>query len=165
MWKKLFFNLILSILIVWLIFPLVRWSFHIEFASQELLESYNKVMFYLVPILVLLTLVGTIKPQDRKRVIGWKIFGTIGVAAVAFFLMLMVLLSGLCSWSNDSILFINKEDPSSKIMVRSFGCGAWDSSEEESRVAKVNQLTSYFIHVEEIDTLQLDKEIWIRVME
>lgn len=77
--------------------------------------------------------------------------------------MVMTLFAGMCDWTTDKIFFKNKQNSSIKIVQRSFGCGATDSSPATLKVFKVREITPYLIWVTSIDTNQINKVDWKRI--
>jgi NADPH:quinone reductase-like Zn-dependent oxidoreductase len=62
-------------------------------------------------------------------------------------------------------LFDNSENPSEKIVLREFGCGATDSGSPALRVCKIKTITPYLIWVTKTDTTTIDRQVWKRAKE
>ncbi len=135
----------------------------LEFSNNNSEFIYDSIRFYGIPIAIMLTLTGTIKSKDTSGSIATKIFLTICVSAFSIFIMFMTLFAGMCDWTTDKIFFENKQNSSIKIVQRSFGCGATDSSPATLKVFKVREITPYLIWVTSIDTNKINKDEWKRI--
>ncbi|HSC38531.1 MAG TPA: hypothetical protein VLD19_11680, partial [Chitinophagaceae bacterium] len=82
---------------------------------------------------------------------------------VVFFAMAMTALDGMCLWTTEKVLFVSKNNPSVKIILRSFGCGATDSTSPNTGVVKATYYTSHFFILSPIDTTKIDRTIWLPV--
>jgi len=147
----------------WLLAALLEPFIPLEFANNEGEYVYDSIHFYGLPIVIMLTLTGTIKKKDALGLIVAKIFGTICAAAFSAFVMIATLLAGMCDWTTDRVFFENKQNPSIKIVQRSYGCGAIDSSPATLKVFKVREIAPYLIWVTNIDTSQINKSEWTMV--
>lgn len=150
-------------LILWIIRPLVWYILGLEFASDSTNSSYKKLMFYAVPIAMLLTLFGTIKAGDKGTQIAAKVLATVGVSFMVIFLMIISILTDMCVWTNGKVLYESKLEPNTKIIEREYGCGAFDSEPPTIGIYKVQNFTKYFIRSTEINVSSIDKNEWIPV--
>ncbi len=116
------------LLCFWILTAILGNFIPLEFANNDGEFIYDSIRFYGFPIAILLTLTGTIKEKDTSGVIAIKIFGTMLVSAFSVFVMFMTVFAGMCDWITDKVLFENNKNPTTKIVQRSFGCGATDSS-------------------------------------
>lgn len=135
----------------------------LEYAKNSYESNFDGFRFIAIPVFILFTLTGTVKPKDPGEVIIGKIVLTMIAAAVPALMIGASALSNLCGWSTDKILFTNKAHPSVKIGIRSFGCGAVDGTSPTIHVSKIKNVTPFFIHVSDIDTTTINKSEWIRV--
>ena len=134
-----------------------------EFTHDSDEIFFDQIWFFGLPIAILFTLTGTLKREDTKGTAFAKTISTILFAFLPFLFAIATALSGLCSWTTEKILFENKNDKSTKIVLRDFGCGAVDSTSPTPGVFKIKYYTSHFIWVSEIDTNKIDKNLWIRI--
>lgn len=153
----------MSVLVLWAIMPLIRYVLDIEFATDDFKSSYKEFLFFAVPIALLFTLTGTLKPKDTAGIVILKTLGTVGVAFVIMFIMFMSIFADMCAYYNEDVLYEHKDDPSTQIVVRSFGCGATDSSPASMHVQQLEYFTKYFIRATAIDTATIDKSQWNKV--
>ena len=135
----------------------------LEFSNNYSEFIYDSIRGFGFPIAVMLTMTGTIKSKDKAGIIATKLVLTIVAAAFSFFIIVMTAFAGMCDWTTDKIFFENKQNSSIKIVQRSFGCGATDSSPATLKVFKVSEITPYLIWVTSIDTNQINKSEWIRI--
>jgi hypothetical protein len=131
----------------------------------EITDSHVKIQIcfarvIILPIAILMTLTGRLKKNDSRGLIARKVIMTICLAFLSAFVMVIAVFANLCAWTNDEILYQNKENSSVKIIQRSFGCGATDSSEGTVDIFKVRELSSVFIWATKIDTAEIDKSEW-----
>ena len=135
----------------------------LEFSNNDSEFIYDSIRGFGFPIAVMFTLTGTIKSKDTAGTIATKNVLTIVAAALSFFIIVMTAFAGMCDWTTDKIFFENKQNSSIKIVQRSFGCGATDSSPATLKVFKVREITPYLIWVTSIDTNQINKSEWTRI--
>jgi len=148
----------------WILVPILGLFIPLEFANSHTEDTYIKIRFYGFPIAAtLLILTGMIKRKHTLCLIVTKIILATCIAVFSFFVMIIVLFGSMCAWTTDKVFFENKRNPSIKIVQRSFGCGATDSTPATIKVFKIREITSDLIWVTEIDTTQIDKSEWIRI--
>lgn len=70
---------------------------------------------------------------------------------VAFFFMVMTLITSMCVWTNDQVLFTHKENQELQIIKRSYECGALDSGPPNVKIFKIKKYTNYFIFVKKVE--------------
>lgn len=143
--------------------PVIRLIMDLEFAADSIKYNYKNILFFTVPIAILLTLLGTIKDKDKGFKIAGKVIGTFVIAALAVFIMIISILSDMCAWTNRQFLYEHKNDSNTKIIVRDFGCGATDSEPPTVGIYKVRRFTDYFIRSTKVDTATIDKNEWIKI--
>jgi uncharacterized membrane protein len=147
----------------WVLTPILGLFVSLEFTSNEIENAYETTRFYGLPFAILLTLTGTIKDPDTSNSNGQKILLTLLIAGISFFIMIITLFSGMCSWTTDKVFFEDKKNSSIKIVERDYGCGATDSGKPIYKTFKVHEVTKYLIWVTEIDTNKIDMSEWTRV--
>lgn len=134
----------------------------LKFIPLEFTNStFDQYRFYSFLIALPLTLCGTIKQSDRWHIILSKVAGTILITFVAFFIIALALFADMCSWTTAKVLFQKINDPSTKIVLRSFGCGATDSSKPVIKVFKIKEITKNVIWVTNIDTTTINRKDWV----
>jgi hypothetical protein len=127
-------------------------------------NTYENILITWFPISILLTLSGTIKPNDTGRTMGFKFLLTIFTTGLFVFMIFATSLgSGMCGWTTIKVLFENKQNHSNKIVKRTFGCGATDSGSPLLKIFEVKEISSYFIWVSEVDTNNIDRTNWARI--
>jgi hypothetical protein len=146
------------------IVPFVGQFTPLELTNDNLQDSFEQVRFFGLPIVILLTLFGTLKSKDSPGSKTTKIVVTICISLFSFFVLFMTVFAGMCRWTNNKILFENISDKTAKIVLRDFGCGAIDSGTPTYKVCKVKYITASLIWVTSIDTTKIDREIWQRVI-
>ena len=148
----------------WVLIPILGNFIPLEFANKNSEHIYEMIRFYGLPIAAaLLILTGMIKRKHTLSIIVTKIILTIFVAVFSFYISVIDLFGNMCSSTTHKVFFENKQNPSIKIVQRSYGCGAIDSSPSVPLVFKVREITSNLIWVTDIDTTQIDKSEWIRI--
>jgi hypothetical protein len=134
-----------------------------EFTNRNLEHIYDCFRLYVLPLVILRILLISYKNKNTQKAktatFLIKIFGSI----YFIFILFAGLLNGMCTWSEDSVLFINNKDNASKIVLRGYGCGAWDSESPRYRVFKVRQVTPYLKTICTIDTAKMDRKLWTRI--
>ena len=154
---RVIFLIVIGLLIFWMVSPILMEYFSLEFNDKNFESNFISIRFFGIPICILFTLIGTIK-SNHKRIdrITFTVL-TFGVAIFAFFIMIGSILSGMCDWSNNETLFVNKENQNIKIIEREYGCGAMDSDIPFIRDFKVNEFSKYFIIATKIDKEKINK--------
>jgi len=152
-------------LFLWILIPILGLFIPLEFANNDSEEIYIMIRFYGFPIAAtLLILTGMMKRKHTVTLIVTKAIIAICIAIFSFFIAAIFLLGGVCGWITDNKMFFeNKQNPSIKIVMRSFDCGAFDSSYPDFKAYKVRKITKDFIWATKIDTNQINKNEWIRV--
>jgi hypothetical protein len=159
---KIVFLVSVSTIFILIVFLIVKSLLPLEFANGRQEERYDEFRFWGLPLAIILTLTGTIKPKDTGGDIVRKIVLTALVSMIPVFLMFMTALSGMCSWTTNETLFVNSTNTSKKIVRRSYGCGAVDSQSPSYGAFKVKKLPLGFIWVTKADTLNIDRKVWIK---
>ncbi len=151
------------LLSIWILTPIFGTFLPLEFSNNHYEYIYDSIRFFGIPIAIFLLLLGTIKKEDTSRIIVTKAFTAIGISAFAVFIMFMTVFAGMCDTTTHKVFFENKQRPSTKIVQRSFGCGATDSSPATMKVSQIREITPYLIWVTSVDTNQIDKSEWNRI--
>jgi hypothetical protein len=151
------------LLFIWILTPIFGTFIPLEFSNNHYEYIYDSIRFFGIPIAIFLILVGTIKRIDTSGIIATKIFTAMIISAFAVFIMFMTVFAGMCDDTTDKVFFENKQRPSTKIVQRSFGCGATDSSPATMKVSQIREITPYLIWVTSVDTNQIDKSEWNRI--
>jgi len=89
-----------------------------------------------------------------------KVTGTIIFCGFSVFLLFMGIFAGMCQWYNPKVHFIKKNDNATKIVERSYGCGASDSGPPIQKYFKVKELTSFLNWTTEVDLKEIDRKEW-----
>lgn len=135
----------------------------LEFADNDSEFIYDYIRFYGLPIAIMLTLTGTLKGKDPSFIIAAKIFLTLCIAGLSILFVFMSLITSMCDWTTHEVFFESRQNPSIRIVQRSYGCGATDSSPATYSLFKVRELSPYLIWVTKADTNQINKDEWRRV--
>ena len=136
----------------------------LEFIDESFEQLFQKIRFWGVPICILLTLSGTIQPNETRKVKVLKFFTTLLITAFAFFIMMILIFTGMCNWSNSEVLYTNKDNKEVKIIRRDYGCGATDSGAPIVKICIVKEFTKYFNSISEIDIEEIDQTKWIKTI-
>lgn len=147
----------------WLLTAIFGTFITLEISNHHYEFIYDNIRFFGIPVAIILTLTGTIKQGDTTEKITTKVCMTIIIAMVVVFIMIMTLFAGMCDWTTDKVFFESKQSSATKIVQRSFGCGATDSSPATIRLFKVREFTPYLIWVTSVDTNQINKSEWTRI--
>jgi hypothetical protein len=161
--SKIIFRISVLIIGIWIVTPLLRWVFDLEFASSSIKSNYERLLFFAVPIATILSLFGTLRSKDDDVRISIKIFVTLLLSLGSIFIMTISMFGDMCTWTNKEVLYEQKKDRSTKIIIQDFGCGATDTQPPTTGVYKVEEFTKYFIRSVNYDTLNMDKNEWIKI--
>ena len=132
-----------------------------RFSSDNSAQTFYILVWLTFPAAVLLTLLHKDQVTNRRPFKGLKIF----IAVVSFlFLSLYVFGKTMCGYITDDILFINKSDTTLKIIKRHYDCGAYDSDLPKYEFYKMKSLTKQILYAKQIDTTQLNKDEWTRMV-
>lgn len=159
--KQIIFWLSILYLICWIAYPVIRQMLDLEYASAAYESSYLSFQIIAIPITLCLLILSTI---DKSSING-LIAKIIAAIVIPFATMYMIILCNwnLCNWSNGKELYIHRSDKNKKIIVRSFGCGAVDSTEPIIKTFIVENYSKYFIKTTEIDTAKINDDQWLKV--
>ena len=75
----------------------------------------------------------------------------------------MTIFMGMCIYTDREVLYKNKENPDRKIIIRDYGCGAFDSSAPSSHIFEVNYFSKYLKTTHKIDTTEIEMGEWEKV--
>lgn len=134
----------------------------IQWATNELKNSFEHMRFFGIPVCIMLTLFGTINHQDPIDSIGVKAGLTAIAAGISFFMLVGTVFDGLCQWTTREVLFEHVNDASRRIVERDLGCGAVDSGPPSVVVFEVREITPFLLRVERVDISQIDLREWRR---
>jgi uncharacterized BrkB/YihY/UPF0761 family membrane protein len=158
--KKIIYWTSLIAILLLVVVPIIGQMTPLEFTNDDFKEGYEEFRFYGLPIVLLLTLFETIKPQDSKNKKLTKIVLTICLSLFSVFILFITLFAGMCRWTDNKVLFHKTKDESTKIILREYGCGATDSGRPNYKIFKVKYIVPYIYWVTDFDTIKIDKQIW-----
>jgi hypothetical protein len=152
-------------LCLWVLIPVLGGFVPLELRRHSTIEYiYEWIYFHGFPIAAILLTLTWIKRKDRLSLFMAKIILAICVAVISGIIAGIVLFSDMCAWTTRKTLFENKQNSSIKIVLRSYGCGATDSSYPTYETFKIREITSDIIWgATEIDTNQINKNEWRRI--
>lgn len=154
------------ILLIFLVALLIRIT-PLDFATPAYGDLFDILFFGGIPAAILLTMtrIGfrTLDKTQKRTAIITSFLLSFGCFFLFFLYALGSLGSGMCDYSNGRTLFTNRTDPSIRIIIRYYGCGAVDSSPATPSIAKLKPFTPVFNYVSPVDTSKINKEDWIRV--
>jgi hypothetical protein len=142
--------------------PLLLNIFNIEFDNKNLKDSFDKIRFWGIPFCILMTLFGTINPNETPRGRMVVVILILGISLIAFIFMVMFNWGGGCDWTNRKVLYVNAENKAIKVVVRENGCGALDSSPPAIHYFKIKSINKNFIIAKPINIKTLDTKKWIK---
>lgn len=154
----------LLLLVCFVIVPVIERFTQLEF-TNDFRDRFEDLRFFVLPIAILCTLFGTIKAKDAYEIKTGKIILTICVALFCVGVLFVTVFSGMCQWSDGKIIFEDRNDKTTKIILRDFGCGATDSDLPVYKLVKVKAITPFLNRVTNVDTTKIDRELWQRVVE
>ena len=135
--------------------------FGMEFIDENVEQVFQEIRFWGVPICIFLTLF-TIKPKEKREDKILKFFVTLVFTTFAFFIMVMLMFTGMCNWYNVEVMYRSKEDKELKIIRRNYGCGATDSGPPIESFFSVKKVNKHFNSVREINIEEIDLTKWNR---
>ena len=160
--SKIIYLASLTLILLLVVVPLIGHFTPLEITDESFQDAYLEFRFYGLPIIILLTLFGTIEPQNSIATKAAKIVLTIGVSIFSIFILFIAVFAGMCRWTNNEILFNNVNDKTTQIILRDFGCGATDSGQPTYKVCKIKNILPSLIWVTDFDTTRIDRQIWKR---
>src|SRR5688572_5969002 len=134
---KLVFWLSLTVLFLCLIVPIIGNILPLELSDDSFKSQMEGFRFFAVPIAILLTLSGTLKRNDTALNL-LKIVSTVIIAGFSIIMLFGSVLAGMCSWTDNKVLFVNKKGE--KIVLRDYGCGAVDSGSPIYNIVKIKRI-------------------------
>lgn len=158
--RKLIFWTAIILVVILIILPIMIHVLRLEFTNNDEELAYDNFTFIGLPVLIVLTLTGTLKRNDTAVNAISKIGITLFIALNPILIIFSTALDGMCKWTTDKDLFENRNDQSIRIVRRGLGCGATDSGGLVFDIFKTENYTSHFIRVSKFDTLNINKTEW-----
>jgi hypothetical protein len=149
------------LLILWIGVPFIADISGLILTDKRLSNFYHSTRYIVVPAAFLLTLFKTLKKGNTWHVELRTVLLTLGAASFSVLYFMTGFFEGLCGSTTKDTLFVNREQPSSQIVLREFGCGA-ASAGERDEIVRIDTVFGIFIRENEVDTTSLDRSIWIR---
>ena len=161
--SKIIFWTSVTFIFFLVIVPFVAQFTPLEFTDGKLRNSIEQFRFFGLPVIILLTLFGTLKSKDRPEIKIAKVVLTIVVSATPVLIFFAIAFGGRCHWTESKTLFEKNNEKTTKMVLREFGCGATDSGRPTYKVAKVKKVYPALIWVTDIDTTKIDRNTWQRI--
>jgi len=160
--RKLIFWSAIGLLLLFILAPVIGQfiPLHLESPVRDYYEGARAIA---IPVCILLTLSGTLGKGDGTAVVVAKVFITLIVVVISFLVLVMLAFADMCEWSTGKVLFQNKKNPSSQIVLRSYGCGATDSTSPLYEVCEIYRIGGGLILTYPADTTRIDHSRWLRV--
>jgi hypothetical protein len=67
-----------------------------------------------------------------------------------------------CGYTIKETLYLKKDTNKTKIVIRDYGCGAYDSDFPKYEVLQITKLLPFLDYVKSTDTTKLDKKQWVK---
>ena len=160
--RKIVFWVSIGLICFWILLPIIDAVIPLEFTDYNLVEANEVARFYGLPLAILLTLLGTTRRGESAAALGFKVISTIIVAILCNCILTVGLFIGMCRWIDYKILFENKRNATTKIILRGFGCGATDSTRPDYKMVEEKNILPYLIWVQDVDTTKIDLREWAR---
>ncbi|HOZ69990.1 MAG TPA: hypothetical protein PLU11_13615 [Chitinophagaceae bacterium] len=163
--KFLYYFCITFIVLIFLTAAIIRFS-PLDFASKEYDEIFDILFFGGIPVAILLTAcrIG-FQSMDRTKKRNTIIIHFLLSLGCFFLFFLYALVSfgeGMCLYSDEETLFVNRSNPSTTITLRSYGCGATDSGPSSLSVELRKMYSPVFCSYTKVDTTRIDRKEWTR---
>ena len=100
---------------IFVIVPFVGQFTPLEFTDDNFQNLFEQFRFFGLPVVILLTLFGTLKPKDSLATKTTKIVLTICVSLLSVFILFISIWAGMCRWTNNKILFNNLNERPQKL--------------------------------------------------
>ncbi|GAA5022019.1 hypothetical protein GCM10011506_01730 [Marivirga lumbricoides] len=132
--------------------------------SIEFAEGHHKHLFYDIflqglPIVILLTLLWTIKKRRRRLVnIGIGILTIVAAIGMFFWSILLMYSFSYGAWVNKAIIYRHKRSPEVTISQQLWNIGVFGYAGE--RTVKLTPFLELWNRVEHIDTTKIDRSEW-----
>ena len=160
--RKMIF-ILLSIFIFIAVFGLtIGQKISYEFSDYNISRKFYEIVFYGLPLSILLTLIATLE-RDNALIKNISIIAlTIVVAIYSVIYQLWNLFTiGFGDWSDMLTIYESKDNSKIRIVKQEYDVGALGYGGE--RIVKLTPYLGLFSKVEIIDTSQIDKSKWILV--
>lgn len=134
----------------------------VEFIDKQHAEIQQYILIYVLPILMLLSLIGTLQKKQGiiRNILNifLTIFFTIGSW---MFFGIMSFSSGMCGRVNEKTIYVSQENRNMTIIECYIDCGATDSGGSTKIYRKITQYFNLFRIVVPIDPDHLNMDQWI----
>ena len=147
-------NIILNL--TWISFCLLV----IFFGSYSPIEFVHPIIktFFLIIIYISLP-ISAIWIINKAFQIKTILF-TVSASVFSLFILGLIAFANTMCGTSTKVVFENREQSSTTIVSRSYGCGAWDSDLPKYTFYKVVPFAGLFNIVTKIDTTTIDKNEW-----
>ena len=152
----------ISILCFVVISTILLWCLPIEFIDKYVEETFSIFRLTVILLAIFLFVINKFKNGGFLKTFG-KIMLTGLALFVIYFIVGILSFGSLCGYTFDNFLFENKENPKVKIIKKSFGCGAVDSTPATMHFYKSIDFLNIFRWISEIDTTKINKAEWNRI--
>jgi len=157
--QKIFFFLTMAFFIAAIFSMTIGQVLPIEFADWRNMHNYYDYVTQGFPIVVLLTLVWTIKKSNtKKRNITIVLITIIGFVGSFFYMIFLMFSLGFGAWVNETILFRNKDNPEKTINRQIWDIGALGYGRR--RTVELTPFLGYWNIVKEVDIATIDRTKW-----
>jgi len=161
---KLIYNISLASIVFWLLLSLFLALGPVEIRGG-LKNTFISGRFIGLPFAILLTLTGTIINAKTRLEVLVKVILTVAASIAVFWIMIIVIFADMCSYNTRTVLFVNRNDASDRIVIRDLGCGATDGGMPILFISRIKYFAQDIMIVKDknIDTTKIDQSQWQRV--
>jgi hypothetical protein len=154
--NKFIYKFSIVLIAAFIVLPIAGYATGIELATSEYKHNYQIIRLFGLPLAILLTMFGRIKGEETAGKTGWKVGYTILISFIVFILC-GAMFFDMCGWSIRQTLYEVKDDPDTNIVLREYGCGAYDSGKPEEKIVRIKKINRYLIQITAIDTSKIEK--------
>ena len=126
-------------------------------------RAFDLFELFAIPIAIISLLFGIVLiKQSNPALKTLLVIGAFVSATIVFVMLLMSSFLNLCN-TDYTKLYINKKDPSLKIVESSFECGAFDGSANIKHIVQIKEYPFGLITVNTADTTNIRMSNWLKV--
>ncbi|MFT6982092.1 MAG: hypothetical protein ACJAUD_000859 [Crocinitomicaceae bacterium] len=152
-----------SILVVFLTIALSLFVGYSDFEFRDNGDAFNQFKLTWLPVCILLTLFWLGFNNSDTTMVVLRIVITIFTALVVFFHIIFS--TFLMCTADYRELYKSKTEQSIKIVKRSFGCGAIDSTPDSKSFHIMKEYPLGLIRLSPADTSNIDKSRWVKIID
>lgn len=150
-------------LIIFVIAHILYAFLPLQIIDDTLSRKIFDYKLYTIPIAVFFVYLELIKTKSTFTDFIILVLISVSSTVMYYILSSLIIFMSMCGYVNRTTLYENKTNSNIQIIIREYGCGAFDSGLPIVHVHKVQNFFNKVEYYTEIDTNKINPNEWIRV--